>query len=64
MDYRDTELKMTEKLQNQVNNTEWSWKNLNTVFFFNILRKKFLFSYVGQLVQLVAQCMKMMKKDS
>ena len=23
---------MTEKLQNQVNGTEWSWKNLNTVF--------------------------------
>lgn len=22
---------MTEKLQNQVNGTEWSWKNLNTV---------------------------------
>jgi len=22
---------MTEKLHNQVNGTEWSWKNLNTV---------------------------------
>ncbi len=22
---------MTEKLQNQVNGSEWSWKNLNTV---------------------------------
>ncbi|KAF7637274.1 Importin N-terminal domain-containing protein [Meloidogyne graminicola] len=31
LDYRDTELKMTEKLQNQVNGTEWSWKNLNTL---------------------------------
>uniref|UniRef100_A0A914HK84 Importin N-terminal domain-containing protein n=1 Tax=Globodera rostochiensis TaxID=31243 RepID=A0A914HK84_GLORO len=31
LDYRDTELKMTEKLQNQVNGSEWSWKNLNTL---------------------------------
>lgn len=31
LDYHDTENKMTEKLQNQVNGTEWSWKNLNTV---------------------------------
>lgn len=31
LDYRDTENKMTEKLQNQVNGTEWSWKNLNTL---------------------------------
>uniref|UniRef100_A0A7E4VWL2 Exportin-1 n=1 Tax=Panagrellus redivivus TaxID=6233 RepID=A0A7E4VWL2_PANRE len=28
---RDTETKMTEKLQNQVNGSEWSWKNLNTL---------------------------------
>jgi exportin-1 len=28
---RDTENKMTEKLQNQVNGSEWSWKNLNTL---------------------------------
>ena len=37
LDYQDTERIMTEKLQNQVNGTEWSWKNLNTVpliFFF------------------------------
>ncbi len=27
----DTEKIMTKKLQNQVNGTEWSWKNLNTV---------------------------------
>jgi len=27
----DTERVMTEKLQNQVNGSEWSWKNLNTV---------------------------------
>lgn len=31
LDYEDTERVMTEKLQNQVNGSEWSWKNLNTV---------------------------------
>ncbi|KAK7790553.1 hypothetical protein R5R35_013069 [Gryllus longicercus] len=31
LDYTDTERVMTEKLQNQVNGTEWSWKNLNTL---------------------------------
>lgn len=31
LDYSDTERVMTEKLQNQVNGTEWSWKNLNTL---------------------------------
>jgi exportin-1 len=31
LDYSDTERIMTEKLLNQVNGTEWSWKNLNTV---------------------------------
>jgi len=31
LDYIDTENIMTEKLHNQVNGTEWSWKNLNTV---------------------------------
>lgn len=31
LDYLDTERVMTEKLQNQVNGAEWSWKNLNTV---------------------------------
>lgn len=31
LDYKDTEMKMTEKLQNQVNGREWSWKNLNTL---------------------------------
>lgn len=31
LDYADTERVMTEKLQNQVNGTEWSWKNLNTL---------------------------------
>lgn len=31
LDYVDTEIIMTKKLQNQVNGTEWSWKNLNTL---------------------------------
>lgn len=31
LDYTDTERIMTEKLQNQVNGSEWSWKNLNTL---------------------------------
>lgn len=31
LDPRDTETKMSEKLQNQVNGLEWSWKNLNTL---------------------------------
>jgi len=31
LDYIDTERIMTEKLQNQVNGNEWSWKNLNTL---------------------------------
>jgi len=31
IDYVDTERIMTEKLHNQVNGSEWSWKNLNTL---------------------------------
>lgn len=31
LDYAATERVMTEKLQQQVNGTEWSWKNLNTL---------------------------------
>lgn len=31
LDYQDTERIMTSKLANQVNNTEWSWKSLNTL---------------------------------
>ncbi|XP_046388260.1 exportin-1 [Ischnura elegans] len=31
LDCADTERVMTEKLQNQVNGLEWSWKNLNTL---------------------------------
>ncbi|XP_064490113.1 exportin-1-like [Ornithodoros turicata] len=31
LDYMDTERIMTEKLHYQVNGTEWSWKNLNTL---------------------------------
>ena len=37
LDYQDTEIHMTEKLQAQVDGTEWSWKNLNTVNFFWVL---------------------------
>lgn len=37
LDYIDTERIMTEKLQNQVNGTEWSWKNLNAVNIFKML---------------------------
>jgi hypothetical protein len=36
LDYADTESIMTEKLANQVNGSEWSWKNLNTVCFLMI----------------------------
>uniref|UniRef100_A0A674BDJ1 Exportin-1 n=1 Tax=Salmo trutta TaxID=8032 RepID=A0A674BDJ1_SALTR len=31
LDYADTERIMTEKLHNQVNGTEWSWRNRNTL---------------------------------
>jgi len=31
LDFNDTEKIMTEKLANQVNGEEWSWKNLNTL---------------------------------
>lgn len=31
LDYVDAERIMTDKLQNQVNGSEWSWKNLNTL---------------------------------
>ncbi|XP_033322906.1 exportin-1 emb [Megalopta genalis] len=31
LDHMDTDRIMTEKLQNQVNGTEWSWKNLNAL---------------------------------
>lgn len=31
LDYQDTERIMTSKLTNHVNNTEWSWKSLNTL---------------------------------
>ena len=31
LDYTDTEHIMTDKLYKQVDGTEWSWKNLNTV---------------------------------
>ncbi len=63
LDYIDTESIMTEKLANQVNGTEWSWKNLNTVrdCFSFCLEKYFCFSFVGQLVRFQVQWLKMMK---
>ena len=38
----DTESIMTEKLGNQVNGSEWSWKNLNTVRFDVMTRAQIL----------------------
>lgn len=43
LDYADTERIMTEKLHNQVNGTEWSTKNLNSVRFLSII----LCSFIG-----------------
>lgn len=71
LDCVDTERIMTEKLHNQVNGNEWSWKNLNTVniliyyifIFFHYIYFITLFSYVGRLVVFLEQCMKKMKKD-
>lgn len=37
---QDTECIMNEKLKRQVDGSEWSWKNLNTVFFFYLLYAK------------------------
>jgi exportin-1 len=45
LDYIDTESIMTEKLANQVNGSEWSWKNLNTVK----ISIKFLFFIISYL---------------
>lgn len=73
LDCVDTERIMTEKLHNQVNGNEWSWKNLNTVNCFKLfLCKLFIlyiymntvFSFVGLLVVFLVQCMKKMKNDS
>ena len=47
LDYNDTENIMTEKLLRQVDGTEWSWKNLNTV-------SLHLHKQVGVVSQLVA----------
>lgn len=40
LDYNDTESIMTEKLHHQVDGTEWSWKNLNTVSLQFVLKLK------------------------
>ena len=71
LDYQDTEVHMTEKLQAQVDGSEWSWKNLNTVSLYNFVfipAESFLylivcFSCVGPLDPSVEQCMKKMKRD-
>lgn len=56
LDSVDTERIMTEKLHNQVNGTEWSWRNLNTVCDFHLYLMWFYIlplncSYVGRLDQ-------------
>ena len=64
LDYIDTESIMTEKLANQVNGSEWSWKNLNTVNIpiESLIVLAFLrFSFVGLLVQSQVLWLKMMK---
>ena len=38
LDYANTEAIMTEKLANQVNGSEWSWKNLNTVIIDEVIQ--------------------------
>jgi hypothetical protein len=74
LDYQDTEVHMTEKLQAQVDGTEWSWKNLNTVSFIhlkvciyptaqNVFKLTVCFSCVGPLDLSAEQCMRRMKKD-
>lgn len=49
LDCVDTERIMTEKLHNQVNGNEWSWKNLNTVniynYYFFVFAHLYLFKY-------------------
>lgn len=73
LDCVDTERIMTEKLHNQVNGNEWSWKNLNTVNIYIYLIVNYidcilfiiiiLFSFAGLLVVFRVQCMKKMKND-
>lgn len=64
LDSNDTEAIMTEKLQNQVNGSEWSWKNLNTLCWaigsisgamHEEDEKKFLVTVIKDLLGLVEQ---------
>lgn len=64
LDYFDTERIMTEKLNNQVNGTEFSWKNLNTLCwaigsisgaFFEEDEKRFLVTVIKDLLGLCEQ---------
>ena len=64
LDCTDTENIMTEKLMNQVNGTEWSWKNLNTLCWaigsisgamHEDDEKKFLVTVIKDLLGLVEQ---------
>uniref|UniRef100_A0A2M4BBI0 Exportin-1 n=1 Tax=Anopheles marajoara TaxID=58244 RepID=A0A2M4BBI0_9DIPT len=61
LDYADTERIMTDKLNNQVNGTEFSWKNLNTLCwaigsisgaFFEDDEKRFLVTVIKELLGL------------
>ncbi|XP_037047056.1 exportin-1 [Bradysia coprophila] len=64
LDYADTEHIMTEKLTNQVNDTEFSWKNLNTLCwaigsisgaFIEDYEKRFLVTVIKDLLGLCEQ---------
>lgn len=64
LDYFDTERIMTEKLNNQVNGTEFSWKNLNTLCwaigsisgaFYEEDEKRFLVTVIKDLLGLCEQ---------
>lgn len=64
LDYFDTERIMTEKLNNQVNGSEFSWKNLNTLCwaigsisgaFFEEDEKRFLVTVIKDLLGLCEQ---------
>lgn len=46
LDCVDTERIMTEKLHNQVNGNEWSWKNLNTVSIFFMFLNCLVANYI------------------
>lgn len=51
LDFPDTERIMTEKLQNQVHGSEWSWKNLNSVSF---IRKMNMFELCKTVYKIIS----------